>query len=1225
MRAMKQENDPGAGRDRNLLFGVIAVQLQLISAQDLASAAAAWATEPGTELGAVLIKLGLLDEKKRRMIEQMLELQVREHDDDAGQTLRTLSFDPAYAPGVEAVLQSLPAPDGGTLHSFGGEVSPSASATGPDPLALLDDREHVTLEQKGRYRVKREAGHGAIGQVMVAMDLHIGREVAVKELLGDQGGWGSSGSGRAPSRASSAAAQRFLREARITGQLEHPGIVPVHEIGKRPDGVLYYTMKLVRGQTLADKLKELRGPGEGSAAAGGLSARLKYLPHFLDLCQSMAYAHSKGVIHRDLKPANVMVGEFGETVVLDWGLAKVRGLEDVRVVDLEENLRLIKEATAGDTVQGRPIGTPAYMSPEQADGDVPNIDERSDVWSLGAILYEVLTGHPPFTGHTAYEVMGKVLREPLTPVGEAEPHAPAELGAIAEKCLRKDRAARYAHAGELAADVHHFQSGGLVSAYEYSMAALARRWVQKRWPVVATAVLALVALVALGAWSYLNIRAQKDRAERREQEARINLAAADDQMGLQAEKKQLWADARLYYAESLTLHDGEPARSGYYTAWLQPIEARLIRSIAAHQYSIMSAAWSPDGKAIVSGSCAEKNSGICARGELALWDAQTGANLRTIAAHEDYVRVVAFAPDGRTVLSASWDNTLKIWSAASGECLHTLTGHDNDIYAAAFSPDGTLIASAGMDGTVRIWSAATGETVHVIPFHGFGLNALAFTPDGQSILTGGGDANIEQWSTATWERTRVLSGHSYIVEALAVSPDGKYAASGSWDKTVKLWSLETGLCVATMLGHEDRIFTVAFSPDGRLLLSGGLDKIVRVWSVPGGENVLTLGANADQIQSASFSPEGGRVLTSSSDHTLKVWEVGPNREVHAFPAADKILWSAALDPAGKYIATVGSDDAQHCAVRLWSLVDGRTVRSFEPQGYPYLSLAFAPDGRQLLTGGCGDSQGYDCFRGELKLWDVETGTVTKTLAGHDGVIDAVALGPGGRMASASCRRHEAKRGCIEGEIKIWDLANGESLRTFSAHGNVISGLAFTPDGRRLLSAGGLDATLKLWDPDTGQCFFTMSGHTNLINAIAISPDGKLAASASFDNTVKLWDLQGGVELKTLRGHEVGVKSAAFSPDGKYLLSGGFDHDLKIWTVPGGVCVLTLRGHRAAISAAAFSPDASRIVAADEDKLLTVWPMNWDLLTQDPLELRKLAQRDTGLELEGFKLIPLRGQ
>ncbi|MBZ0232232.1 MAG: serine/threonine protein kinase, partial [Deltaproteobacteria bacterium] len=322
-----------------------------------------------------------------------------------------------------------------------------ADAASPDDLVAPEG---------GRYVHLGELGRGGLGKVALVRDRRLGREIAIKQLVHR-------------SRASRA---RFRREAQLTAQLEHPAIVPVHELGVRPDGTLYYTMKRIRGRSLGSALRD----------AKTLQDRLRLISHFRRLCEAVAYAHSRGVVHRDLKPENVMVGEFGETLVVDWGLAKVRGSDDPQAQDLRERVHVLAAgkgsgSDATSTIHGHAIGTPAYMSPEQARGDLEAIDERSDVWGLGAILFEILTGRPPFVGGRAMEVLEQVREKPAPRVRDVSREAPAELAAIADRALVRDRSSRYPGAKELADEIAAWQDGGDVRAYEYSTWDLVRRFV----------------------------------------------------------------------------------------------------------------------------------------------------------------------------------------------------------------------------------------------------------------------------------------------------------------------------------------------------------------------------------------------------------------------------------------------------------------------------------------------------------------------------------------------------------------------------------------------------------------------------------------------------------------------------------------------------------------------------------------------------------------------------
>ncbi|MFN2550307.1 MAG: WD40 repeat domain-containing serine/threonine protein kinase [Myxococcales bacterium] len=831
----------------------------------------------------------------------------------------------------------------------------------------------VTPETPGRYDVRSEYGRGGQSRVMLAFDQHMGREIALKQLLAPGEGSGSSGS--------QAASSRFVREARITGQLEHPNIVPVYELGQHADGSYYYTQKLVRGVTLKAKLREARS----------LAERLKLLSHFADICHAMAYAHSRGVVHRDLKPDNVMVGQFGETVVLDGGLAKARGEKDVKAKQLQRETEAMR---ADATMAVHALGTPSYMSPEQAQGNLEEIDERSDVWSLGAILFEILTGRPPFEGSSAYSVIEKVIKDAPPRVRAVLRDAPPELAAVAERALSREKALRYASAEEIAGEVEAYLTGGNVRAYQYSSWELLRRFVQKHRALTAVSGLALLLLIA----ALIVIRDEAARARAALGEARHNLAQAFLEKAHSAEHDFLWHRAEIYFAAARVQEDGPEAR------WGSVIEgggAAGVTRISGPEGWVRAAAFSPDGQAIAAAS---------SDGTARLFDLSTGRERWSFRAARQ-MAAVAFSSDGKTVTTRDDGGIVRILDASTGAQSSSSRSpvRPKPEPVTATSPDGKLVATAE-SRTVTLWDARSHVRLELLP-RPAPIIGLAFSPDSKQVAIAEQQSALVLWNV---ERRPMARGYARLPDGgpLTVPTSGRGLVQRNADGKL-----------ARTFAQDVRIDAAAASPDGKRVAAVGPDGLVFI--------DLGSGRRLRSIASAR-----GRALRFLSDGSVLV-NRGPALDLYR----DELLQSFAA-PAGatfdEVLESGGLIVARHSSAEvLGGLEDSGLMRidlatrtllpatDLKPS-----AIALTADGSTLAAGAAG----------QILLLDPRTLARREALEMEGAVPGSLAFSPRGDLLAAA-----------GGDAAVHLYAGGQEVAHLPIAGALaVTNLRFSADGSRLM-------------------------------------------------------------------------------------------------------------------------------------------------------------------------------
>jgi WD40 repeat protein/serine/threonine protein kinase len=1138
---------PVVDTDRNLLFGILALQAAVIDKDQFAEVCAAWTTRKATPLADLLVERGWLTAEDRQDVERLVQRHLARHKGDARQSLA------AVAAAVEppATLADSADPD----LKAGLQTLTRAPDTEPGRSTYFAP--HPPFPAAARYQVLRPHARGGLGEVSVALDLELHREVALKQAR--------------PEHANDPAVRsRFLREGELAGRLEHPSLVPVYGLGIGADGRPFYAMRFIQGSTLRDAIKAFH-QAHGLGSDTGLKSLVlrQLLSRFLALCNAVAYLHSRGVLHRDLKPANVLLGRFGETLLVDLGLAKVIGRAiSEPAEDAEGTLR----PSSGDsltTQAGSTVGTPAYMSPEQASGGTGQLGPASDVYSLGATLYSLLTGKVPFEGSDVCTVLERVQKGDWTPPRRVNPEVPAALDAICCQAIALRPVDRYPTALALAADVEHWLADEPVTAYSEPWRDRARRWLSRHQTVM-TAAAATVAVAVIGmviGLLLLNAAAARERqaravAEQKEREAgeQRDLARVHAYVAQMNLSQRAWEEANMGYVRSLLAEaapaEGDEDLRGFEWHYLNRLAHQELLTFEGHAGFVTSVAYSPDGYRLATGS-EDKT--------IRIWDATTGAVMHLLQGHAEAVRSLKYSPDGQCVASGSDDHFVKVWSATTGRELVTLGSHAKAVRGLTYSPDGQRIASGSDDHSVKVWDTATGRELRTFKEHAGPVTCLAYSPDGRCIASGSRDKTVKVWEAATGRVVFSFNGHVDTIRGLAFSPDGRHLASGSQDSTVKVRDAATGRLLLTFKGHAGPVTSVAYSPDGRLLASGSDDNTVRIWSAATGKEYLTLQGHELPVLSVAYSPDGRRVASASEDRTVKVWETAMRQDVRTFRGHAGEVCGLAYSPDGKHLAS-GSKDNK---LKIWDVASGKEVLTLRGHKKGIGCVAYSPDGQRLASG----SQD-----GTVKVWDTATGKELLTLQGHEEEVLCVAYSPDGqRLASGS----------EDNSIMLRDASTGRELLTLEGHTGSVCCLAYSPDGHRLAS-GSQDNTIKVWDPATGKEVLTLRGYREGIRSIAYRPDGLRLASGCDDDTIKVWDAAIGKELFTLKGHLGEVRGLVYSPDGRRLVSGSDDDTIKIWEASTGRELLTLQGHSGAVSCLAYSPDGWSLASGGQDKMVRIW-------------------------------------
>jgi len=1069
-----------------------------------------------------------------------------------------------------------------------------ASSVGPKTTSANVPSAHtsapVTAGQRfGDYELLKEIARGGFGVVFKARQLSLNRTVAVKILL----------AGRFATRE---AVHRFQQEAQTAASLQHPNIVPIHEIAEH-DGTPFFSMDYVDGQSLSEVAHDQ--PLAPRRAAAYVKA----------MAEAIQFAHERGVLHRDLKPSNALIDSFDQPRITDFGLAKrLSGDSDL-------------------TVTGQVLGTPSYAAPEQVTAQRGKVGPASDVYSLGAILYHLMTTRPPFVAENIEATLLQVLNtEPVAP-RLLNPNAPADLETICLKCLEKEPARRYRSAQELADELNRFLQGEPIHARPVGKVEKAWRWCRRK-PLVATllASLLVVFFTGFGATLWQWRRAEQSGTQKTAALIELQLQRAEDLF----EKDESSAGLALL-ARVLRDHP-EERLAGY----------RIMSALTERTFPLLAGAPLPDDHVGNTSAFGQRgpwlvtatNGGL----SLCLWDVRDTPRLVCLLEHEQPVRLSEFSADAQRLATISRGNDVRVWDIANGQPLGEPFKASSSISRLQFNADGTQVLLVSAEGGLQLRDAVSGAVLRDEPM----ASDADFSPDALRVVIV--SANAAQVRDAkTWQPVGTPLQHPYLIYTARFSPDSQRIVTASDDRTIRVWDALTGRPLTSRLSHHSAVRSATFSPDGKRLLAELFTNEAQLWDAvarvrlgepfkhdrraePGlfspdgrfvlsfhgqqtsvrdaatGRRVAEVAMDNSAVTAARFTPDGRRIVISSYGNRALLWEFAPGQALPLTLRHDLELTGARFSPDGRRLLTTSRESV----AGLWDAQDGSRLNVRLQHERQVTAGAFSPDGDWIVTAS---------RDGMARIWNARTGEPAMAPLQHQALVNYVEFSPDGRWVLTASD---------DGTARVWDAKSGQPIGAAMRHDAGVRQAGFSPDGLRIATAGK-DSVARIWEAHSGKAvlpplrvegvgwiefspdsrFFAVAGsiptaqifdahtgaphagplpHDSAVRRVRFSRDGRWVLTASDDHTARVWDARTGAPISKPMIHADKVHDAAFSPDGRWVLTASEDRTARVWEAKSGYPVTGPLQHSDIVVMAEWSPDGKWMLTASRDQTAKIWEL-----------------------------------